>query len=156
MRIIKAISTFLLIVFAIISCSDSKEQFQISDLEGEWYDVKRAALEEWKVVGKNHLKGKGFEVNGADTNVFEILEIKEINGTITFLADVEAAMGQGIVDFPLVSRTKNGLVFINKEHDYPQVLSYEKISADSLKVTVGKFPLLEDKEAMVFHYVRNK
>lgn len=156
MRVIKAITALLLIAFAVTSCSDSKEHFQISDLEGEWYDAKQAAHEEWKVVGKNHLKGKGFEINGADTNVFEILEIKEINGTVTFLADVEAAMGQGIVDFPLVGRTKHGLVFINKEHDYPQVLSYEKISADSLKVTVGKFPLLEDKEAMVFHYVRKK
>jgi len=141
---------------AISSCTENQKNFQVADLEGLWSDSKTGSHEEWIMVGDNHLKGKGFEVKGTDTIVFEILEIKKINGTLTYLADVEQAMGQGIVDFPLVSQSANGLVFINKEHDFPQVLSYEKISDDSLKVTVGTFPLLEDKDAMVLNYVRIK
>lgn len=156
MRYIKVVFAVFLTVYMASSCTDTKQRFQVSDLEGQWYDENKAIYEEWRIVGKNHLSGKGFEVKETDTTVFEILEIKEINGTLTFLADVEQAMGQGIVDFPLVSRTNHGMVFINKEHDYPQVLSYEKVSMDSLKVTVGKYPLLEDKEAMVLHYVRKK
>lgn len=150
------IGAFFLLSLGLLSCDDNLKRMDMNALVGQWYDASTGAHEEWTTVGPDHLKGRGFEVKGGDTVVYEILELKKVNGTITYLADVEAAMGQGIVDFPLVSHTSHGMTFINQKHDYPQVLSYEKVSDDSLKVIVGKYPLLEDKEAMVIHYVRRK
>ncbi len=136
----------------LLGCNPSSQPIQLSDLEGRWYEPTLKVYEEWRLTGNNHLSGKAFEVNGKDTSVFEIMEIKEINGTITYLADVEKVMGQGIIDFPLASRSENDLVFINRAHDYPQVLYYQRKAPDTLTVTVGKYPLLEDKEPIVYHY----
>jgi hypothetical protein len=150
------LGAFFLLTIGLLSCDENHKGIEITSFEGQWYDAASGAHEEWTVIGPNHLKGRGFEVKGRDTLVYEILELKKINGTITYLADVEQVMGQGIIDFPLVSHTSHSMTFINQKHDYPQVLSYEKVSDDSMKVTVGKYPLLEDKEAMVLHYVRKK
>ncbi|HEY8403158.1 MAG TPA: DUF6265 family protein [Flavobacteriales bacterium] len=150
------LGAFFLLTIGLLACDQSHKRMDMNILVGQWYDAASGAHEEWTLVGPDHLKGRGFEVKDRDTVVYEILELKKINGTITYLADVEEAMGQGIVDFPLVSHTSHTMTFINQKHDYPQVLSYEKISDDTLKVIVGKYPLLEDKEAMVFNYVRKK
>lgn len=147
---------FLLLIIGLLSCDESQKTMNMNDLVGQWYELESGGHEEWKVVGPEHLKGRGFEVKGGDTIVYEILELKKVNGTLTYLADVEEAMGQGIVDFPLVSHTSHKMTFINQKHDYPQVLSYEKVSDDTLKVIIGKYPLLEDKEPIVFNYIRKK
>lgn len=156
MKVLKTTIALSLILIAFGSCTNKPERFHITDIEGRWHELGLDVYEEWKIVGGNHLSGKAYKVEGGKEQVYEVLEIKEINGSLTYLADRETEMGLGIVDYPMVSRTKNGMVFINKENDYPQVLFYEKFTEDSLKVTAGSYPLHEDKNPTIFNYVREE
>ncbi len=144
------------LISAILLAGCQPKQLELSDLAGSWYNAKDNFTEEWTSSGDTHLKGKAYEISEGDTAVFETLEIKEVNGVLTYLADIEDVMGQGITAFPLTNRTAATIEFTNKEHDYPQVLLYEKQGADSLKVTIGKFPLKDDKEPVVFQFVKKK
>lgn len=142
------------IAFVILLAGCKPKQLELSDLSGSWYNAKDNFIEEWRSSGENGLNGRAYEVSEGDTAVFETLEIKEANGVLTYFADIEDVMGQGITAFPLTNRTATTIEFTNKEHDYPQVLLYEKQGTDSLKVTIGKFPLKDDKEPVVFQFVR--
>lgn len=144
------------LISAILLAGCQPKQLELSDLAGSWYNAKDNFTEEWTSSGDTHLEGRAYEISEADTAVFETLEIKEANGVLTYFADIEDVMGQGITAFPLTNRTATTMEFTNKEHDFPQVLLYEKQDANSLKVTIGKFPLKDDKEPVVFQFVKKQ
>lgn len=83
---------------------------------------KSKIYEEWKVVNQNELIGKSYSVDNGVEAISEILYLKKFGDQWAYVAVPE---GQNISLFALVKYTSKKLIFENKEHDFPQQISYE-------------------------------
>lgn len=132
---------FLLLIFSpfIFSCqtpggTQEKEQGRkldmLSWLEGTWKGkVDSVAFAEiWKRVDDSTFSGTGMVISGQDTAIVEQLQLALRNDTIYYIATVS---GQRVV-FTMTSMTADRYVFENPAHDFPQVITYTKVSEDSL------------------------
>jgi hypothetical protein len=111
-----------------------KEFKPLHELTGLWkMDGKRGALyEEWHAGGDNQLKGRSYKINNNDTVVLENVIISLQDGSIFYTPVVSDQNNQQPVPFKLISYNNNRYVFENKEHDYPQRVIYELVSAKEL------------------------
>jgi hypothetical protein len=107
-------------------------------LTGLWkMDGKRGALyEEWQVSGDNQLKGRSYKINNNDTMVLENVVISLQGDVIFYTPVVRDQNNQQPVPFKLISNNNNRYVFENKEHDYPQRVIYELVSANELRARI--------------------
>ena len=83
---------------------------------------KSKIYEEWQVVNQNELIGKSYSVDNGVEAISEILYLKKFGDQWAYVAVPE---GQNISLFALVKYTSKKLIFENKEHDFPQQISYE-------------------------------
>ena len=108
-------------------------------LIGTWENKtgKGSIYETWSKVDDNAFLGKSYAVKEMDTIVFENMRlVREQNGS--FYIPVVKNQNDGLpVRFAAKTITGKQLVFENAEHDFPQVISYTKISADSLVAEIS-------------------
>jgi hypothetical protein len=107
-------------------------------LTGLWkMDSKRGVIyEEWQATGDNQLKGRSYKINGNDTVVLENVIISLQDDAIYYTPVVQDQNNQQPVLFKLISYNNNRYVFENKEHDYPQRVIYELVSAKVLHARI--------------------
>jgi hypothetical protein len=107
-------------------------------LTGLWkMDGKRGAIyEEWQVSGDNQLTGRSYKINNNDTMVLENVIISLQGNAIFYTPVVRDQNNQQPVPFKLISYNNNKYVFENKEHDYPQRVIYELVSANDLRARI--------------------
>jgi hypothetical protein len=115
-----------------------KEFKPLYGLTGLWkMDGKRGALyEEWQVSGDNQLKGRSYKINNNDTLVLENVVISLQRDAIFYTPVVRNQNDQQPVPFKLISYDNKRYVFENKEHDYPQRVIYELVSANELRARI--------------------
>jgi uncharacterized protein DUF6265 len=116
----------------------TKEFKPLHGLTGLWkMDGKRGALyEEWQAIGDNQLTGRSYKINNNDTMVLENVVISLQGNVIFYTPVVRDQNNQQPVPFKLISYNNNKYVFENKEHDYPQRVIYELISANDLRARI--------------------
>lgn len=78
--------------------------------------------------------GMGREMNGAKLDFHEYLRIEQRNDGLVYVAQ---PMGRKETQFRLTKENKNTLVFENPEHDFPNVIEYQKRDDGSLSVRVS-------------------
>lgn len=107
-------------------------------LTGLWkMDSKRGTIyEEWQASGDNQLTGRSYKINNNDTMVLENVVISLQNNAIFYTPVVRDQNNQQPVPFKLISYNNNKYVFENKEHDYPQRVIYELVSANDLRARI--------------------
>ncbi len=119
-------------------------------LQGEWKMTNddEMAFESWK-ISDNRLVGVAYiiEDNG-DTVISEYMTLQEIDSTIEFVADVEH--NEHPIHFRWV-KSENGNRFMNRDHDFPKWLVYEKKSEDSMVANIG-----DETREMQFTFKRFK
>jgi hypothetical protein len=116
----------------------AKEFKPLHGLTGLWkMNGKRGALyEEWQTGGDNQLKGRSYKIKNNDTVVLENVIISLQDGAIFYTPVVRDQNNQQPVPFKLISYNNNRYVFENKEHDYPQRVIYELVSANELRARI--------------------
>jgi hypothetical protein len=116
----------------------AKEFKPLHGLTGLWkMNGKRGALyEEWQVGGDNQLKGRSYKIKNNDTVVLENVIISLQDSAIFYTPVVRDQNNQQPVPFKLISYNNNRYVFENKEHDYPQRVIYELVSANELRARI--------------------
>lgn len=116
----------------------NKEFKPLHELTGLWkMDGKRGAIfEEWQLSGDNQLKGRSYKINNNDTVVLENVIISLQGNAIFYTPVVRDQNNQQPVPFKLISYNNNRYVFENKEHDYPQRVIYELVSANELRARI--------------------
>jgi hypothetical protein len=116
----------------------AKEFKPLHGLTGLWkMDAKRGIIyEEWQVRSDNQLSGRSYKINNNDTMVLENVIISLQDDAIFYTPIVHDQNNHLPVQFKLISCNKNRYVFENKEHDYPQRVIYELVSANNLHARI--------------------
>ncbi|MDL2238777.1 DUF6265 family protein [Bacteroidales bacterium OttesenSCG-928-K03] len=149
---IKIVSVFcLLLVGFLISCGNNSNPISKAEwLIGTWVfedDFGNVSYETWKKISKNELQGKSYVLSKGDTVVFEILNMIQQDDNLYYTALVPEHNNDSTISFPLKSITEDEMLFENLQHDFPQKISYRKISNDSL---IAKISGIMDGEENFF------
>jgi hypothetical protein len=130
------------IVFIFQSCMVGKENSQISNIEwlvGTWENktTQGSMYETWKKVSRNELSGKSYILRDKDTVVLENVQLIKKKKILTYVPTVQGQNNNQPVSFPLKSRSEDKVVVENKSHDFPQIISYTRVSKDSLAAEIS-------------------
>ena len=108
-------------------------------LTGTWEHktLKGSIYETWKKVNRHELKGKSYMIKNKDTIFFETIRLVQEKGRLFYIPAVKDQNGGVSVRFEGKKTSENHLVFENKLHDFPQVISYKMISTDSLMAEIS-------------------
>ncbi|KFC19556.1 DUF6265 family protein [Chryseobacterium sp. FH1] len=108
-------------------------------LIGTWEHktAKGSIYETWRKTVKNELTGKSYILKNNDTIVFEEIRLVEENGKLYYIPAVKDQNGGQPVRFESRLISQKEFVFENRTHDFPQVISYQKINEDSLNAEIS-------------------
>jgi hypothetical protein len=94
-------------------------------LSGCWMQTRPDGLaeEHWMKPSGGSMLGMSRTVRGGRMTEFEFLQIREVGGTLAYIAKPS---GQPEATFPLKTLADQELVFENLEHDFPQRIIYRR------------------------------
>jgi hypothetical protein len=109
---------------------------ELSWLAGRWRskDENPAFEEHWMSPQDGSMIGMGRELSGGKVEFFEFLRIEQRKDGLFYVAQPR---GKAQTDFKLTNENENTLMFENPEHDFPNVIEYEKRKDGSLCVRVS-------------------
>jgi hypothetical protein len=103
-------------------------------LEGTWQDSTPDALftERWTKENDSVYTAESTITKGKDTLFFETIVLDQTGDSLHYIVTTPKQNDAKPVSFTLKSFTANSYVFENKQHDFPQRITYTKITNDSL------------------------
>ena len=136
---------FLVFVIFIVSCNNNSTEKEFDKLDklnwliGNWGNKMPDGLlvEKWKKENDSTFIGKSFFINTKDTVHYESIILTQNADELIYSATVTGQNNNEPVDFKLTSETENEFTFENPNHDYPQKITYKKVSDDSLVATIS-------------------
>lgn len=81
--------------------------------------------------------GDSYFINTKDTVHFESIQLVQKAEELTYIATVVGQNNEQPVAFKLTSDTDDTFTFENPAHDYPQKISYKKVSGTSLIASIS-------------------
>jgi hypothetical protein len=115
-------------------------------LLGTWENrTSRGSLyETWTRRSNNEFYGLSYKLKEQDTLVLETIQLLQKSNGLFYIPSVKDQNEGKAVVFALKSIRDDHMVFENPEHDFPQVISYKRITSDSLVAEIsgnnnGKF-----------------
>jgi hypothetical protein len=134
----------LLLSVILMSCNGSKptqtRQLEKAEwLVGEWENKSPFGnlSESWQKQNDSLFNGQSFFIKGKDTIHSEAIVLSELKGVVTYSPQVKGQNDDKPVDFKMTSATDKQLVFENPTHDFPQKITYTKITNDSLVAEIS-------------------
>ncbi|NOT74372.1 MAG: hypothetical protein HOP08_05540 [Cyclobacteriaceae bacterium] len=158
----KTLLSLAIIILCFNACSRKANESQVKSyanlekanwLLGKWGNNAGGAVitETWKTRNDSTFSGASYAVVGSDTVSSETISLAQIGSDVFYIPLVKGQNDGKGIKFKLTSSANDQLVFENPEHDFPQKISYSKISADSLMAEISgmikgearseKFPL---------------
>lgn len=134
---------FIAIFSLIILCGwITKQTTDIKKAEwliGTWENKtpKGSIYETWSKASDTELGGKSYIVKEKDTVIFENIRLVQEQDGLFYIPTVKNQNDGLPVRFATKTISETQLVFDNPQHDFPQVISYTKISADSLVAEIS-------------------
>lgn len=109
---------------------------QLRWLAGCWEQrtATRTTQEQWMAPDGGTMYGVSRTVSGGATRAWEWLRIAQMNGRLSYIA---IPSGQTETAFAATTVTDTLAVFENPSHDFPQVIAYRRIRADSLVARIS-------------------
>lgn len=152
--------TLIFISLLVFACSprEVKESSSFDNfferLIGEWKQEKDNTIEKWEKDGAL-FKATVYRPFGKESLVSERIRLIERNGEIFYEATVRGQNNEQPVPFKLIESGKDKVVFENKAHDFPQTITYQFTSSDTIVATIeGR--LNGKTEKFRFNYSRLK
>ncbi len=108
-------------------------------LIGTWENKtpKGSIYETWSKVSDQEYSGKSYIVKEQDTMVFETIRLVQEEDELYYIPTVKNQNDDLPVRFMAKVISETQLVFENPQHDFPQVISYTKINADTLVAEIS-------------------
>ena len=108
-------------------------------LIGTWENkTQRGSIyETWSKTNDNEFSGKSYIVKEQDTIVFENIRLVQEQDGLFYIPTVKNQNDGLPVRFATRTISETKLIFENSKHDFPQIISYTKISADSLVAEIS-------------------
>ncbi|MCP9752456.1 DUF6265 family protein [Ferruginibacter sp. HRS2-29] len=122
-------------------------------LVGTWVNHRHNGdiYESWIKINDNELAGKSYKIKAGDTVVLEKVQLLQKENILFFIPVVTGQNDGKPVSFEEIQGQAGELLFENKEHDFPQRISYRLVRPDSLvaeisgtrdgKTSVQTFPM---------------
>jgi len=142
----------LAIASTIISCSNSGKENATDNTTKLYNEIEKAnwligqwqnnssegnATEVWDKLNDSTFIGKSYFVVGKDTVSSETIRLEQNGSELFYIPTVTEQNAGQPVKFTLTNSSNNQLVFENSKHDFPQKISYTKISKDSLLAEIS-------------------
>jgi hypothetical protein len=104
--------------------------------EGLWKVDGKEQFESWKPAADGALAGEGYRIRNGARVVTETLEMKKVDGVLSYLATVPGQNDGRAVAFRMTSCGDSGFVFENPAHDFPQKLIYRSTGKGKMEAEV--------------------
>lgn len=137
-------TTLLLSIIGLIIFGSWTRQTNDTVLPAEWLigtwenkTAKGSTYETWTKSAQGELLGKSYMLKAADTVVFETIRLVAENGKLLYIPTVKNQNNALPVRFVSVKITPTTLVFENVNHDFPQKITYNQITTDSLVAEIS-------------------
>jgi hypothetical protein len=108
---------------------------RVAWLQGCWRSTRGEATveEQWMAPRGGTMLGMGRTVRGGKLVEYELVLIKEQEGTLAYEAHPS---GQPTATFTAATVADNSVVFENPQHDFPQRVGYRRNGADALEAWI--------------------
>lgn len=127
----------LLVILAIASVNPGFSQLSFpSFLKGTWKMEGLSVYERWDQLNDNTLKGVSYKLSENGMEVSEYIEISGSKGKIQYTASVIGQNNGTGIPFRLV-QSDSLFAFENLKHDFPNRITYKRVSENLLNVTVS-------------------
>ena len=140
MKLIKLLPAFIaIVIFCNWGYIQNKDIKKATWLIGTWENkTSRGSLyETWTKVNDMELLGKSYMLKEKDTITFEKVQLIQKSNSLFYIPIVKDQNNNQPVSFSLKKITDTEMVFENPEHDFPQLVSYTKITSDSLVAEIS-------------------
>ncbi len=108
-------------------------------LTGTWENktTRGSIYETWNKISETEFAGKNYIVKEKDTVVFENIRLVQEKDSLFYIPAVKNQNDGLPVRFANKTISETQLVFENPQHDFPQIISYTKITPDSLVAEIS-------------------
>ena len=132
------------LILVLASCKEDKsrtyEKINAANwLLGNWESksVEGNLTESWKKANDSTFQATSYFIKEKDTLHFETIILKQKGEKVTYYATVQGQNEDKPIAFKLKTASEKELLFENLQHDYPQIINYTPITADSLVVKIS-------------------
>lgn len=139
----KGIKILITVVGLAALCAwGTRQKLNITKAEwliGTWENKtpRGSIYETWNKTSDTELTGKSYIVKEQDTIVFENIRLVQEQDGLFYIPTVKNQNGGLPVRYAAKTISKTQLVFENPQHDFPQIISYTKITSDSLVAEIS-------------------
>lgn len=125
-----------------ILCAWTKQANDLRKAEwliGTWENktTRGSIFETWSKTNDKVYSGKSYAVKNKDTIVFENIQLLCEQEKVYYIPTVKNQNSGLPIRFSSKTISETQLVFENLQHDFPQVISYTKVSTDSLVAVIS-------------------
>ena len=108
-------------------------------LIGTWKNTtpKGNIYETWSRISDKEFSGKSYFLKEQDTIVFETIRLVQEQEGVFYIPNVKGQNNDAPVRFAAGTVSETTMVFENAQHDFPQIISYTRISSDSLRAEIS-------------------
>lgn len=125
-----------LLIVVVLACTNNKDIGTFRIFEGSWQVENTNTFERWENQGSFY-SGHVLKIENTDTVLLEYLRIFEENAAIYYEATVPSQNNGKPVRFKLTQQTSIEFQFENKEHDFPQKITYSFQNKNKLKAIIS-------------------
>lgn len=121
------------------SSTAQKPDIQLANwIIGTWENKTQrgSTFETWLKINDHEYTAKSYKLNGTDTVVFETVRLIQEGNSLFYIPTVKNQNKGLSVRFSLHTISDALFVFQNPGHDFPQVITYKRINADSMVAEV--------------------
>jgi hypothetical protein len=106
---------------------------------GDWENISEQGdfREIWKQENDSLLKGESIVTVKGDTVFHENVGLVAKNDSLFYVVSVKGENNEKPVSFYMTESSEKKVVFENPKHDFPNKISYEKITNDSIVASIS-------------------
>jgi hypothetical protein len=139
------------LTLSVLACTNSKKESEAGTtalrpkfehaiwLIGSWYNETRDAksYEVWKQINDTTFAGQSYSIRGVDTLSFEDITLVSSGNEMAYIPTVSGQNMGLSIKFALTFIDENKMIFENPRHDFPQMITYQQVSADSMVAEIS-------------------
>lgn len=124
-----------LMLSSCVTMNKPDQQLFFEKLLGEWQLEDMPVVEKWTYID-GQFRASVIVTSGADQMKTEEIQIIENEDGVFYEAEVEDQNNGDPILFKMIFSDTNKLIFENKEHDFPQRITYELLDDNKLTATI--------------------
>jgi hypothetical protein len=136
--------TFAALILSAGSCKKTADTTSRQIIKAEWLigswennnDMGNLS-ENWEKINDSVFHGTSHFIKGKDTLFSESVELTQKGADLMYSPQVKGQNNDLPVTFKMTSATANELTFENPAHDFPQKITYKRITKDSIVAEIS-------------------